>query len=130
MLKRSILGVGAAVLLALPAVAQSQQMPMAEAPEGKHATITGTVIDLSCRFRFNLTGEQHRMCAQVCADNGIPLAILTSDGTLYVPISDGMPGNSQNAALREYAEQQVSITGMVYDAGGAKGIVIGEIKQS
>ncbi len=127
MLKRVLIGAGAAVLFALPSMAQAQ---MPTPPEGHEATITGTVIDLSCRFRHNLTGDQHRMCAQVCADKGIPLAILTSDGKLYMPISDGMPGESSNERLKEFAEQQVRITGTVYDAGGANGIVIKTVSKS
>ncbi len=129
MLKRTLMGVGAAALLALPSVAQAQ-MDMPKAPEGHKATITGTVIDVSCKFRHNLTGEGHRMCAQVCADKGIPLAILTSDGKLYMPITDAMPGDGSNAQLKPFAEQKVRITGMVYDAGGANAVVITEIKKA
>ena len=129
MLKRTLMGVGAAALLALPSMAQAQDMKMPKAPDGHKATITGTVSDVSCKFRHNLTGEkQHRMCAQVCADNGIPLAILTSDGKLYMPITDAMPGTGANEQLKPFAEQTVSITGMVYKAGGANAIVITEIK--
>ena len=126
MLKRLIesLGVGAVLAMAVPAIANAQMM---EKPEGKKMTISGTVIDLSCKFAFNLTGDQHRMCAQVCADKGVPLAILGDDGTLYLPVSDAMPGGDQNAQLKPHAEHKVTVTGMVYDAGGAKAIQIASI---
>ena len=125
MVKRLIasLGVGAVLAMAVPAIANAQ-MPMMEKPEGKEMTISGTVIDLSCKFAFNLTGDQHRMCAQVCADKGVPLAILGDDGTLYLPVSDVMPGGDQNEQLKPHAEHKVTVTGMVYDAGGAKAIQI------
>lgn len=130
-MKRTLMGVGAAALLALPSMAQAQDMmKMPKEPEGHKATITGTVIDVSCKFRHNLTGEGHRMCAQVCADKGIPLAILGSDGKLYMPVSDGMPGDGSNAQLKPFAEQQVRVSGTVYAAGGANAIVISEIKKS
>lgn len=111
---------------AAPGVALGQ---MGQAPEGKNATVTGTVIDVSCKFGQGLTGEGHRMCAQVCADQGIPLAILGSDGKLYVPTTEAMPGTGQNARLKEFAEQTVTVTGKVFDAGGANAIQIASIRR-
>ncbi|MFQ6047012.1 MAG: hypothetical protein ACE5PT_11765 [Gemmatimonadales bacterium] len=127
MLKHAVasLGVGAVLAFALPAQAQAQMM--GNAPEGKEATITGYVIDLSCKFRHGLSGDQHRMCAQVCADKGVPLAILGTDGTLYVPVSAGMPGESENAKLRDHAEHRVTVKGTVYEAAGAKAIEVASV---
>ena len=126
MLKRLVasLGVSAVMALAMPATATAQMM---DKPEGKEMTISGTVIDLSCKFAFNLTGADHRMCAQVCADAGVPLAILGDDGTLYMPVSSGMPGGSENAKLKPHAEHKVQVTGMVYEAGGAMAIQIASV---
>ncbi len=131
-MKRIIPSIGALALVALvlPVAASAQDMPMAKPPEGHAATVSGTVIDLSCKFRHNLTGEGHRMCAQVCADLGIPLAILGDDGTLYMPVSAGMPGENQNEALKEYAEQKVTVQGTVFEAGGAKAIQIESVTRS
>ncbi len=130
MVKRMItgLGVAAVLALALPSLAQAQMM--GNAPEGKEATIYGTVIDVSCKFRHGLAGADHRMCAQVCADRGVPLAILTNDGKLYVPVSAGMPGGNESESLKEFAEQQVTVKGTVFDAGGAKAIQIESIERS
>lgn len=112
--------------LALPADATAQM----EAPEGRNATVSGTVIDVSCKFGQGLTGEDHRMCAQVCADRGIPLAILGDDGKLYIPTTAAMPGLGQNERLKEFAEQRVTVTGKVFAAGGAHAIEIGAIRRS
>ena len=79
--------IGALVMLAVPTDAQAQ---MPDKPEGTEMTVSGTVIDLSCKCRHNLSGADHRMCAQVCADRGVPLAILGDDGTLYIPVSEAM----------------------------------------
>lgn len=117
------LGVGA-FLMAVPSLANAQ---MGNAPKGKEATISGTVIDVSCKFRHGLSGADHRMCAQVCADKGIPLAILADDGTLYVPVSEGMPGESQNERLKAHAEHKVTVKGTVFEAGGAKAIQIASV---
>lgn len=106
-------------LVAWPAAAQ--------APEGREATVTGTVVDVSCKFGQGLSGADHRKCAQVCADKGIPLAILSDDGTLYVPTSAAMPGDDQNERLKEHAEHRVTVKGKVFPAGGARAIQIASI---
>jgi len=128
MSKRILAGLSALALMAiiLPASAQAQM----EAPSYEVQTITGTVVDLSCKFGHGLSGADHRMCAQVCADKGIPLVILGSDGKLYLPITADMPGSSSNDLLKEFAEQEVTVTGKVFSAGGASAIRIDEIKKS
>lgn len=107
------------------------QQPMAgmQHPKGTQRTISGTVVDVSCKFGQGLTGDSHRMCAQVCADKGIPLAILGSDGKLYLPTSAAMPGDGQNDRLKDFAEQQVTVTGVVFPAGGANAIQIASIQR-
>ena len=112
---------GAALLLA-PATAHGQGM--GKMPEGKDVTVTGVVVDVSCKFGQGLTGDEHRMCAQVCADRGIPLAILADDGTLYIPTTAAMPGDGQNARLKEFAEQKVTVKGKAFSAGGARALQI------
>lgn len=122
----SVTAIAAGLSLAGVATAAAQAM---KTPKGTPRTVTGTVIDVSCKFGQGLTGDSHRMCAQVCADKGIPLAILGSDGKLYVPTSPAMPGDGQNARLKEFAEQQVTVTGTVFSAGGANAIQIASIER-
>jgi hypothetical protein len=131
MLKKMAVAVLVAVAAshAAPAHAQQGKMKM-EAPKGTQQTISGTVIDVSCKFGQGLTGAEHKMCAEVCADRGIPLAILTPDGKLYLAISAAMPGDGQNARLKPFAEQQVTVTGLVFSAGGASAIEIDKISKS
>jgi hypothetical protein len=112
--------------LLIPAGARAQGQQM-KAPPSREATVSGTVIDVSCKFGQGLTGAEHRMCAQVCGDKGIPLAILGTDGKLYIPTSSAMPGEPQNARLREFAEQKVTVKGKVFAAGGAQAIQIASI---
>lgn len=124
---------GAAAVLALglamPISASAQQM-MGHKPESHAVTVRGTVVDLDCRFRNGLKGDGHRMCAQVCADKGLPLAILGDDGKLYMPVGGGMPGDPQNGRLKEFAEQEVVIQGNAYEAGGATALEIESIRKS
>lgn len=121
-------GVGLTLASAGSALAQ-QPMAGMQHPKGTQRTISGTVVDVSCRFGLGLMGDEHRMCAQVCAGKGIPLAILGSDGKLYLPTSTAMPGAGQNDRLKDFAEQQVTVTGTVFPAGGANAIQIATIQR-
>jgi hypothetical protein len=133
MLSRLIAGFGVlafAATLSGPLDAQEKPKMAMKAPPSKEATVTGTVVDVSCKFGQGLTGAEHRMCAQVCADKGIPLAILTDDGKLYLPTSPDMPGDGQNDRLKAFAEQRVTVSGKVFDAAGAQAIQIASIKKA
>jgi hypothetical protein len=112
-----------ALAAAAPVTAQGAGKSM-KPPEGRSATVTGTVVDVSCKFGQGLSGDEHRMCAQVCSDKGIPLAILTDDGKLFIPTSPAMPGDAQNGLLKEHAERRVTVKGKVFPAGGAQAIQI------
>lgn len=127
---RSIGTVVTALIIGLPTAAHAQAMGAMAGhamPKGTTATITGTVVDVSCKFGQGLGGGEHKVCAEICADRGLPLAILTDDGKLYVPASAGMPGEGQNARLKPFAEQRVTVSGKVFAAGGASAIQITDI---
>jgi hypothetical protein len=101
----------------------------AQQATGESVTITAQVIDLSCKVAHDLSGAEHRMCSHVCSDRGVPLALLGSDGQIYVPVSEAMPGSSENAQLREYAEETVTVTGRVVQRGGLNGFVIESVRR-
>lgn len=118
--------------VAAPAIASAQAAPKAgampmKAPPGKTSTITGTVVDVSCKFGQGLSGAEHKMCAEICSDRGLPLAVLGDDGRLYIPASAAMPGDAQNGRLKAFAEQRVTVSGKVFAAGGAEIIQIATI---
>jgi len=55
------------------------------------------------------------------------LVIQTEDGTVYWPISAGMPATGQNDRLLPYAGKIVTVHGKLYTKGGSKAIVIEKI---
>ncbi len=118
----TVLSLGVLALSAMPASAQT----MAE--DAEDVSFTATVVDLSCKVVFNLSGDDHRMCSQVCADNGIPLGLLTADGTFYLPVSAGMPGTSANERLKPHAEHTVRVTGKVIKRAGMNTIIIESVE--
>ncbi|MGH7530044.1 MAG: hypothetical protein ACREMN_06635 [Gemmatimonadales bacterium] len=106
----------------------AQQQPAAAQAKGEPVTITADVIDLSCKFVNGASGDAHRQCAQVCADKGQPLALLGTDGTVYLPVNGGMGTAGENARLRAHAEHRVRVRGRVIEQGGVKAIRIESIE--
>ena len=107
MLKR-ILAVGAVVgALSTPLAAQA---PAAGKPQGNEMTLSGTVIDLNCYVAGGATGASHKGCAEACAKAGVQLGILSSDGTIYVPVSS-KPADPTNPRLIPHAESRVKVSG-------------------
>ena len=106
-------------------VAAQMQPTMAETED---VEIVATVVDMSCKLVYNLSGEEmHRECAQVCADRGIPLGLLADDGTFYLPVSVAMPGQGANEMLRGHAEHRVTVRGKRLSRAGMNSIVIESI---
>jgi len=104
MLKRILTSAAALVLCALPLSAQAAQ------PAGDKVTLTGTVVDVNCYVTHQAQGAQHKACAVACANKGVGLAILTSDGTVYMPVSS-KPADPQNSRMVQFAEGKVKVTG-------------------
>ncbi len=105
MLKRILATIAVLALFALPLAAQGHA-----AMAGNEMTMTGQVIDLNCHTTNGASGPAHKACAQACAKAGVPLGILASDGTIYVPVS-AKPGDPQNSRLEQFAESKVTVTG-------------------
>src|SRR3989454_1724898 len=80
------------------------------AASGIEMTMTVQVIDLNCNTTNGASGPAHKACAQACATAGVPLGILSSDGTIYVPVSS-KPGDPPNSIIMQYAEDVVTVTG-------------------
>ena len=113
-------------VLALSAMPASAQVQMAE--DAEDVSFTATVVDLSCKVVYNLSGNDHRMCAQVCAYQGIPLGLLTADGTFYLPVSAAMPGTGANELLKPHAEHRVRVAGKVIQRAGMNTIIIESVE--
>jgi hypothetical protein len=68
-------------------------------------------------------------CVLACVRGGSPLAILTKDGDLYLPISDKMPDSDQRQKLMFFVGKYVRASGTVFERNGTRAIVIAEIKE-
>ena len=93
----------------------------------KSVTVKGYVLDSACAFTKGLKKPISAECAVACAKAGSPLVILAPSGTIYWPIGDSTPSNSQNDKLLPFAGKQVTVSGKVFERGGSKAIVISKI---
>ena len=119
------LSLGLFALAAQPASAQMEDMKPAE---GETISFTANVVDLSCKVVYNLSGDDHKMCAEVCFDLGVPLALMSEDGTLYLPVTMKMGMERGDKDLRAHVEHTVKITGKVIERGGMNTILIESIE--
>lgn len=105
-------------LVTIPLAAQVDAAP----PSGPETEITGQVIDVSCQA-MGVSGLSHKQCAQACAKAGVPLAILATDGNIYIPVSS-KPGDAQNSRLIALVESRVKVRGIHRLANGLHTIEI------
>ena len=79
---------------------------------------------MACFFSKGQHGPSHVPCATMCAKAGVPFAIRTADGQIYIP---AVHAEGQNPKLLPFVEQVVTVTGTVYPAAGASTIEIASI---
>jgi hypothetical protein len=125
-----ITGLSAGFLwIGLTATGKSQNQKEQPAPAKK--IVAGLVRDIACPIQNKASTSRkfNLECAKQCAKQGSPLAILTDDGTLYFPISEGMPDTDQRARLLPFLGKYVRVSGETYERAGTHAIVIREIKE-
>lgn len=121
---------GVASVTAAPQPRQKTSMEGSRANRSK-ATIEGLVRDIGCPIQ-NLDGNATHLsmkCALECVRAGSPVAILTKDGDLYLPISDKMPDYDQRQKLMPFVGKYVRVSGIVFERNGTHAIVITEIRE-
>lgn len=119
MLKRILAMTALLAICALPLAAQQA----AAAPAANDMTLTGRVIDMNCYATMGASGAGHKTCAVACAKAGVALAILGSDGNIYLPVSS-KAADPQNSRLEPFAEGRVRVTGTHRMSGGMHTIEI------
>lgn len=103
-------------IMAVPAVADEM-------------TITGELVDHTCytnRGAENGSGSGHAQCAKDCAMKGMPVALVTDGGDVY--ILAGSVTSDNNAALVPHMSHTVELTGDISESGGTKTITTDAVK--
>ena len=104
---------------ALPVLAhEGHHMPGEKAVK---KTVTGEVVDMGCWLGHAARGEKHISCATKCLNQGMPMGLLTSNGTLYLVTLDHDNADPYNS-LKDKAGKNVSVTGELLTRSGMKAI--------
>src|SRR5437867_2552577 len=96
---------------------------------GTQKTVTGEVVDLGCYLGHSARGEKHISCATKCIDQGMPMGLLTSNGTLYLLTLNHDNADPYNS-LKAMAGKTVSVSGTVMTRSGMKAIDVTATKAS
>jgi hypothetical protein len=122
----------AAVLLILivgpagPAAAAGEKTANA-AKAAAPATLKGELVDTGCYLGHGAKGESHVGCATKCIANGMPMGLLTADGTVYLVTMSHDNADPYNS-LKNMAGKTVEITGPKSSRGGMNSIEADAVK--
>lgn len=106
----------------------------AAVPVGKRIQIRGEMIDSWCYFSGVMgspettLGTAHYTCAMWCAKGGIPVGLLTDDGTVYMvlKINNDDATASGDTVLR-LASHEIVADGIVFERDGLNYIIIDKV---
>ena len=87
--------------------------------------MVGEILDLACYIPKNAKGPQHKRCAQTCAEHGMPLGLLTDDGSVYL-LYPRHGKESAFDAVKKLAGSRASIKGKTSERSGIKGLEVYE----
>jgi len=98
--------------------------------QGRHVTVTGEVVDMSCFMGHEATGKKHRKCAQACLLKGLPAGILTDSGELYLVV-ESHDKKSQKAYRQavELGGFRVEVQGKKFMRNGMMAIAVTGVKK-
>jgi hypothetical protein len=125
-MKRAILALSILSLLGLSAMSAARDTSKHEGKSHKAMVLTGEVVDTGCYLGHAARGEKHAECAAKCINGGMPMALLTKAGTLYLLTLNHDNADPYNS-LKTMAGKTVSVKGMVMEKGGMKGIDVAEV---
>ena len=90
-------------------------------------SVTGEVVDMGCWLGHAAKGEKHISCATKYLAQGMPMGLLTSNGTLYLVTLDHDNADPYNN-MKTMAGKQVTVTGELLNRSGMKAIEASEVQ--
>jgi hypothetical protein len=96
------------------------------ADEPKATSLVGEVVDLHCYLTRSARGAEHKGCADACIGRGVAPGLLTSDGKLYLLLSE-KPFSAKDAVAGR-AGDTVTVRGRVLERGGVQAVQLQSIE--
>jgi hypothetical protein len=122
---------GALVVLAMAGLARAADtkaapaakpaMSMSHEASAPSKSMTGEVVDMGCYLAHEAHGEKHVACGTKCVAGGMPMGLLTADGSLYLITLNHDNADPYNK-LKTMVGKTVTVTGPINTRGGVKGI--------
>lgn len=97
--------------------------------QGRVATVTGEIVDVSCYLQLNKRGPGHIACGAGCLRNNQPIGLLTDDGhVVLVMPEEHDPRRGGLVSIREFfadhVGQRARVTGLVLERDGYRAIFV------
>ncbi len=90
-------------------------------------TVQGEILDMTCYLHKGSKGRRHRACAEMCAEKGLPIGILTDADEVFLLIEDH-DDPAPYAAAAKLAGHKAALKGKKYAKGGVAAIMVTEAK--
>lgn len=104
------------------------------ATEGERIQVTGEIIDTWCYYSGVMggpdavVGTAHHACALWCSAGGIPVGLLTEDGTVYMVLKIAQDANSASGDTQlSLAAHTVTADGMFFQRDGLNYLVVNDV---
>ena len=95
------------------------------APIQASDVIEGEILDMSCFIPRGAKGPSHARCAKSCAENGMPLGLLTEDDKIYLLYpKHGKEGAFET--VKGLAGESAKLTGAAAEREGLSGFEVHE----
>ncbi len=90
-------------------------------------TLQGEILDMTCFLHKGSKGRRHRACAEMCAEKGLPIGILTDADEVFLLIEDH-DDPAAYAAAAKLAGHKAALKGKKYSKGAVAAIMVTEAK--
>lgn len=104
------------------------------ASEGTPIEVTGEIIDTWCYYsgvmgdKDAVVGSAHHTCALWCSAGGIPVGMLTEDGTVYMVVKwEGNADVADGKALLDVQSHTITAKGTAYKRDGINYIFVEDV---
>ena len=91
-------------------------------------SVTGHLRDSFCYMSMGAHGESHQKCAVGCAKAGIPVLLVADQGDKSYVLLPPKNAQSLPSSVIDKMEDQVTVTGQVYDKGGVRFLTVESVK--
>ena len=92
-------------------------------PAQEDIAVQGEILDLTCYLHKGSKGRRHRACAEMCAEKGLPIGVLTDADEVYLLIEDH-DNPAPYAAAVKLAGQNATLKGKKYSKGSVTAIMV------